>query len=280
MNTAFSHAPAAREPAPAEALARPADGRILLLQLESILGRIGLLTVAVALAAMVLVAFLIAINVITENEGAIGWALLPFFTIAHAMALTIGLLLPGAVWAGLPPGRRAVFHAHPIDRSRHELLRIAAGVGLLLASIVVLDVIALLLHFRLLPPATPLPPLRIFVLGIVSPVIAYLLVSLGGLLTRSALGNLMRVGVYGLLGSMGASILGQRYAWVSSLAKWVQGTVIDGPWGLGSALLAGVRSPGVASPESIFSRAGGFWLGVAILAVWGAAGRLPRNGRG
>ncbi|GEM_PF-1517404 len=48
----------------------------------------------------------------------------------------ITLLWSSRVWNDLPPGERETFLAYPVDRTVHYLMRMAAGLGLLLAIII------------------------------------------------------------------------------------------------------------------------------------------------
>ncbi|MES2305690.1 MAG: hypothetical protein V4558_09285 [Gemmatimonadota bacterium] len=255
----------------------PSRRRILRQQLESILGRIGLATIAAVVVVAALIGVLNSTDVIVRNDGAIGWALLPYFAIAQGIALVVALLFPGVVWQGLPPDRRVALHALPVNRDQHELLRVGAGALIVAAATFVLFGIALLLQVRLLPPSVPLPTPGAFLLAGGSLTVTYFLASLAGLLTRSAIGNVARVLIYGFFAGMLAALLSQRLAWVAATFEWVSNHIIGGRWGIGSAVLAGLDA---FKHRETHPTAVVLWLLLATLLTGQAVGRLPRQGRG
>lgn len=269
-----------RTPSVSELRMLPPTQRIILVQLESILGRIGLLTVVTILLLAIGIASSIAMNVIGTNDGAITWALLPYFAIAQGIATPLAALFPGAVWDGLPPDRRGALHTLPLDRKRHELLRVLAGALIIAAAVGTLYAIALLMHTRLLPTNTPLPRPSAFYLSLGSLSVAYLLATLGGLVTRSATGNILRMLVYGFLIAMVVMIFGERFPGVAAVYDWIIASLLGGRWGVGSALFAGLNAFNAAAGKTVYPSAVLLWLAIAAVLVWLAAGRLPRSGRG
>lgn len=258
----------------------PPVHRVFRVQLESVAGRVGLATIAVTLMVAVGITINVLTREITDQQGAFGWGMLPYFGMAQSIGMAVALLFPAAVWDGLPPHRRTALHALPVDRKKHELLRVAAGGTIVLLAVGIIYLMAVAMHARLATPGRPTPSGIAYLLGAGSLAIGYLLASVAGLVTRSTLGTILRFLVWGFLGGLLLNVLGSRYALATRLADGLIGTLVGGDWGIGTAWLAGLQAmrgiPGAADRAPAVAA----WVVAGLVAVWLAAGRLPRSGRG
>jgi hypothetical protein len=57
------------------------------------------------------------------------------FAMVALLCTLVGLFAPMAVWKGEGPARRGYFWSLPVDRSRHALVKVAAGWGLTMAAV-------------------------------------------------------------------------------------------------------------------------------------------------
>lgn len=188
----------------------------------------------------------------------------------HSIALIIGALWPLEVWRGEGPSERAYHWSQPVDRSIHDLTRVAAGGLWVLIGITFFTALFALTFYA--NPALdavpgPLPPVSYWLNYLTGPVVAYLLGSVAGLLTE-------RVGVWIIGVPVGWTLFGA----VAGIAPGgepiarAMDLVIDGRFGLSPALNGAIADYwSVASTHVDPARLpGGEWLPATLL--WTAIG--------
>lgn len=254
--------------------------RIAWAQLTSVIGRIGVTTIIVTLLLAAGISFNVLTFSVVQNEGAFGLGTVPFLLLAQGVATAMALVLPSTVWDGLPPNRRWALHAQPLPRRTHELVRVAVGGGLALVGVLILYLIAVACSARFSIGGMRWPEPSAWAAAGGSLVLLYGLGSLAGLMTRSTIGTITRCIIWGALGWMTMALFAARYDAVRAVKEWLGAHVVAGKFGLGTAISAGFKalvSP--VAPAPIWS-ALVLWLLATWMAVWFAAGRIPRGGRG
>ena len=191
---------------------------------------------------------------------------------AASLALAIwGLVWPFRVWRDEPPSRRGYHWAMPVDRRRHDLLRVAAGaiwLGVVAVGVAAAAVVAAVAagHAGRLG-ALPIP---VWLSLFTAPLILYLAASIPAVRTeRPALWTWGAVGVLPIVASLGAT---RAFAFLNGL--------FFGRLGLVAAFAGCVPAvPPHFAPPSLgrWAAATLLWLAVAAAGVWAAASTRPRN---
>lgn len=243
-------------------------------QWRSVVGRVGLASI---ISAFLITAAVTAYSLAVQG-GTLGdvqpVAQLNYLVVAHTLVLTAAFFLPGLLWKGLPPNDRRALHALPVDRRVHELLRVAAGAGLLLSFSVIAHLVGIVLEARLSGAPFVSPSVGVWLSAFIAPLLVYLFGSIAALLTPSATSTLLRVIVYtGVLG-LGVTIVGSRVHFVAAAQEMLSQALLTGPVGLWRALGAGASGfIGTTTPVAIALAA---WSAVAGMGVYFAAGFARR----
>ncbi len=189
---------------------------------------------------------------------------------AFGCALLVGFFWPMRVWRDATPAKRGYFWSLPVDRSRHELLRVAGGALVLELVLLVLVLLAagtaLVTGSREALAEVPLVAWLGFLVG---PLIVYLLNSIAALRT-----NLPAVWLVGFYYSMLVLLLAAR-AYQGSFLGQAARQLMDGPYSLMAAvvgpLLTEVTRPHYEVSTGAWPAAAALWLAIGVVAVLVAA---------
>jgi uncharacterized membrane protein YhdT len=189
---------------------------------------------------------------------------------AGLIAVAWGFLWPFRVWRDEPPSRRGYHRAMPVERRRHDLLRVAAGAVWLLAVSALL-LVAALATALLSGHAGGLGalPATAWLAAFTAPLLVYLLVSIASVRCEHP-----AAWVWGTL-----ALLAPLWSLLSLVGLGAAAVVVTGRLGLHLALGGDGPNLALLSPPA-FTRwvaATLLWLALAAAGVWAAAARRDRS---